>query len=138
MFLKLLLEIQEQIISYCSIDDLKNLACTNCEYSQVLKGMLYHTVRFPHKLHEVHFNNNNMFENLKHVRVLYASCDFIPQWVFNAISKFDNLYKLSLQGSKSVNDLNIVILCDRMLRLRVLNIGSTEVTDEGFIHIQKL
>ena len=44
MIIHLLLEIQEQVFAYCSIEDLQNLAVTNTSYNKALKSHLFKTI----------------------------------------------------------------------------------------------
>ena len=45
MFLDLLPEVQDIVVSYCTVEDLRNMALLNREYNYLLNEHLSHTVR---------------------------------------------------------------------------------------------
>ena len=105
MFLSLLPEIQEHILSYSCIVDLKNLAVTSSQCYHVLKEYLSHTVRVTEDiLGRNKFLTDRklkkMLNKLSHTKVLHVSAyrHGLPKPFYMSISRLDQLQILICVG----------------------------------------
>jgi len=140
MLLDLLPEIQEEILSYCKVSDLKNLALTCSGCNEALKEWLFHTVIIPRGSDSESvakfISNERLLKNLKNTKVLHFLASYIPEIRLKKIGGLVNLVELHYEG---INDSNLCILCEGFLQqLKVLNLRYAGVTDHGLIHIKNL
>jgi len=101
MFIDLLAEIQEDILSYCPLEDIKNLSLTNSEHYKLLKEYLFYSVKIPEsELDNASGKLENerklieKVEDLNYTRVLKVGCCDIPESICEAISRMNDLSEL--------------------------------------------
>ena len=129
MFLHLLPEIQKIVLSYCSVESLKNLALMNTECMEILREYLMHTVRITEEmLDKSDFLTSRRLEEmrkkLKSTKVLrisiYRRCT--PDIFYKTIAKLNHLEELDLCRSTNVIDYNVSSLCEGLQSLKILNL----------------
>merc|ERR1712168_247300 len=101
MLLDLLPELLERITTYCTVSDLKNIACTNSKCNTTLQRTLYHTVRVPDSVLRKSKKSlasvktlNDKLQTLQHTRVLRLLGPGTPQCCFRTISKLNKLVEV--------------------------------------------
>ena len=141
MFIALLEEIQERVLGYCSIKDVKNLSLTNREYNESLRGYLFHTVEVPESaVFQSSVSENRVVEilpdrirKLKETAVLRTYVHSSDHRIFiEAISELNQLQELHFlliehihrDHKVPLNDEDLQILCDNLYNLRVLGLTS--------------
>ena len=141
MLLKLLPELQDRVVSFCSVDDLKSLSRTCRDYNKTLKKHLYHTVRItlPQTTTECQKLLTRGLKFTKVVRIVRDSMgggnDVFPSPTRNDCNELD-LAKLT--SNERFDDPVFSVLCDTAKLLRSLSVDFALLTDTGFLHAQKL
>ena len=138
MFINLLPELREQILTYCSINDVRNLAQTSSEYNQELKGILFRIIDIPSSK-SINERLKTAVDNLQNTQVLRINFNHLSQSSLEAINQLDNLLELKLYGSEQIDESKIHILCKGLAGLKKLDVsGCSGVTDTWISHIAKL
>ena len=154
MFIELIDDVKEQILSYCHIDDLKTISLTNRAYNEEMLPYLLHTVKID--LRSFRGARPELLKSVAKIRdmvvCLRLSFDHfsIPPAVCNAISSFQYLEELFLSSSEKRNpiffelaenetaDRTFAKLC-KVNTLKTLKVDECRsITDEGFSHITEL
>merc|ERR1712180_343361 len=99
MFIKLLPEIQDHILSYCiRLRDVWNLSQTCWEYYETLRPHLFANITLsPSIIQKPDFNLNNYVHLLQHTRVLLVVTEQVPHHVFECLGKLNQLQELRFQ-----------------------------------------
>jgi len=141
MLLNVLPIIQNQIIEYLSLDDIKNLSATSCKYRQLLRPLVIYKVRIPLQYlcnsFIKSFKTGRKIKRLKDTKVLAINCVQISKIAFNSVCKLTCLKELNLSGSRIASwNLPKLFLC--LSNLVSLNLSSTDISDTTLCNVQYL
>jgi len=146
MFLDLLPELQEQVITYCSVRDLKNLSRTSWTCNKLMEPHLLHTVRIPDTVLAEGRGflrtwklKKKLTSRLQRTKVLrIAPQHHITKTVWKAVCSLHHLQEVDM--SYSDRELNVFMgsLCDGLPSLKSMNLTKTTITYDGCCHLTKL
>jgi len=134
MFSELFPEIQERVLRYCSMEDLKNLSLANKEHRELLQPHMFHTVRVSESdfedLKDDPQETNKQLEKLYSSKILLVVPDvkYTSLWTYTSISKLHHLRELNLDYCENVDSTCIHILCKGLLRLKVLKVSFSTIS----------
>ena len=145
MFLDLFLHIQEQIMEYCSFDDLKTLSLLDSHHRRALEVYIKHAARIP-KSHFSNMTSTNALQihqtirnfNTCKVMRMHTHLHHIPRSTFEAVSTLQHLHKLNISRCRKADDMGISILCAGLKQLKVFILSYSKITVKGCVHIAKL
>lgn len=156
---ELLPELKERILSYCTVQDVKNLSQCNSVYSYSFKEKLWQSVKIPWNcLTEEHFETacEKQLENLCYTKTLAFWTDKTHSRMNESISQM-NLDRVSENYITILNYCNGKILhtlavrngvflssptlketSESLYNLKILTIENTMIPDSGFSDLTKL
>lgn len=152
MLYNLLSEIQDGIIHYLTLEELKNLSATCCGNRQLLRPLICNKVRIP----LTYLSADNFFKKRRSRRKIRRLTDTkvlrisnrmtennttffkqIPRSILNSICKLTQLTELDLCRSNT-SMLNLQLFCDRLSGLKALRLSGTTLKDTDLYQVQKL
>jgi len=141
MLLQLFPELREEVFSYCSINDIKSLACCCSSYSKVLRPRLWKNIYIPHKqLLENSFQQKEFksFKFTNTLRVKGDSFHLSDAKLSKAIASnyqkiFQHCSPLTLHVTRCYIPALVVVYIGKLNSLRELDLSGTNVNDY-YIH----
>ena len=149
MFLHLLEELQEQAISHCHHNDLKNLSLTNKQHNRIVRKYLQRTIdiperdtanqRLPKQLQTLHGTrilrfNGGFIDMATQIKNLKAGQCQLSRDIYEAMSCMSGLEVLDLTKVK-VCDSDLFVLSGCALKLKTLILQSSDITHEGISYL---
>ena len=147
MLLELLPEILEQVLSFCSSSDLKNLSSTCHRCNGITRPYLYRTLNIPRRaVQREHTLDDKMDYMIQHTRALSFIDDsgfsslhsVIPVHTFIDINSLINLEELNVSNSRNTNDIILRGVCSHLSKLRILDVSQSKVTNTGMASLLEL
>jgi len=137
MLLQLFPELREEVFSYCSIDDIKTLACCCSSYSKVLRPRLWKNICIPHKQLLDDSFQQKQFKSFKFTCTLRVRGDSFHLSdaklskiiVYNYHKIFQYCSPIALHVIQCYIPALVIVYIGKLNRLRELNLSGTNVND---------
>lgn len=139
MLLDLFEHIQEHIVSYCSVTDLKQLSLTSSACYNLVQQQLYHTQRIsPEVLKESLTDEKlNILQRARVLRFTSTQRFKLPCRSYEFLAQLTNLRHLELLNC-TILDWKLAIICNGLRSLKVLHVSYCNITDKGVEHLKQL